>query len=58
MHGKEHNMPITKASIVYTLRYLLLYSLLFIKKMDDSFMYGHMIKILRFLNSKEILKCL
>jgi hypothetical protein len=51
-------MPITKASIVYTLRYLLLYSLLFIKKMDDSFMYGHMIKILRFLNSKEILKCL
>jgi hypothetical protein len=41
---RRNIMPITKASIVYNkLRYLLLYSLLFIKKMDESFMHGHMI---------------
>jgi hypothetical protein len=34
---------------------LLLYSLLFKKKMDDSFIPGHMVKILCFLSSKQIL---
>jgi hypothetical protein len=34
---------------------LLLYSLLFKKKMDDFFILGHMIKILCFLSSKQIL---